>query len=129
VNHHCSPDDPRKLAVLAIAAATLALIAASPADAADYAPLNCAAARSPTEHAICSSYTLGQLEARMATLYEWTTTLVAMGQRGDIGDAQRAFVGIREACGAEIACIRNAYDARIAQLEAVMRGVASHGPF
>ncbi len=33
-----------------------------------YAPLNCAAAHSPAERAICRNYALGQLEARMATL-------------------------------------------------------------
>lgn len=108
---------------------TFCLAAALPARAADYAPLNCAAARSPTERTICSRYPLGQLEARMATLYEWTTSLVAMGQRGDIQDAQRDFIRKREACGDKATCIRGAYDARIAQLEAVMKAVAGQGPF
>jgi uncharacterized protein len=120
---------PPVATAFAFAALALSLIAASPAGAADYAPLNCAAARTPTERAICGSYALGQLEARMATLYEWTTSLVAMGQRGDIGDAQRAFIATREACAADVNCIRNAYAARIAQLEAVMQAIASRGPF
>ena len=120
---------PAAFAALALAVLAFGLIAMSPAGAADYAPLNCAAARSPTERAICDSYALGQPEARMATLYEWTTSLVAMGQRGDIEDAQRAFIKTREACGAKLDCIRNAYDARIAQLEAVMQRVKSNGPF
>jgi uncharacterized protein len=72
----------------AAAALILCVAAASAARAADYAPLNCAAARTPTERTICRTYALGQLEARMATLYEWTTSLVAMGQRGDIQDGQ-----------------------------------------
>lgn len=127
MTNRLSIDHVRKPA--AFVALALGLVAGSPAGAADYTPLNCTAARSPTERAICGSYALGQQEARMATLYEWTTALVAMGQRGDIQDAQRAFIKTREACGARIACISNAYDARIGQLEAVMKGVASKGPF
>ncbi len=65
----------------------------------------------------------------MATLFEWTTSLVAMGQRGDIHDAQRAFFKQREACGAKVACIRRAYDARIAELQAAMKRIASNGPY
>ena len=60
--------------------------------AGDYAPLNCAKASSPAEHAICKSYPLGQREARMATLYGVATSLVAMGQRGNIEDAQRTWL-------------------------------------
>jgi len=113
-----------------IAAATLvACLAAGSAQAADYAPLACARARTPTERTICRNYALGQQEARVATLFEWTMSLVAMGQRGDIGDAQRAFIKQREACGSRVACIRAAYDARIAALETVMKTIASHGPF
>jgi uncharacterized protein len=103
--------------------------AVSSADAADYAPLDCAKARSVTEKAICSNYSLGQREARLATLYEWTTSLVAMGQRGEIQDSQRAFVSQREACKAKIACLQKLYDTRIGQLEAVMFRIKEKGPF
>lgn len=111
------------------AAMAATLLPAAPASAADYAPLNCAAAKSATERAICGNYGLGQMEARMATLYEWTTSFVAMGQRGDLQDQQRAFIAKREACGANAGCIRAAYDGRIAQLQAVMANVRSKGPF
>ena len=121
--------DIRKSAATLILCLVMGVAAAGASHAAGYAPLNCAAARSPTEHAICRHYALGQLEARMATLYEWTTSLVAMGQRGDIQDAQRAFIKRRAACGAKVSCIRRAYDARIAQLQAVMKGIARNGPF
>jgi uncharacterized protein len=119
--------DVRKTA--AVTVLVLCLVAASAAHAANYAPLDCAKARTPTERAICRNYALGQREARMATLYEWTTSLVAMGQRGDIEDAQRAFIKRREACGAKVACIRRVDDARIAQLEAVMKRISSGGPY
>ncbi len=101
----------------------------SPAHAADYAPLDCSKAASPTEKTICSDYGLGQLEARTATLFAITTSLVAMGQRGDIQDGQLAFIKERESCGANVACIRNSYRSRIKLLESVMDSVRSHGPF
>ncbi len=101
----------------------------SPADAAGYAPLDCGRASSPAEKTICSDYELGQMEARAATLFKITTSLVAMGQRGDIQDGQRAFISQREACRTDVACIKNIYRTRIKQLEAVMAGIASRGPF
>ena len=88
-----------------------------------------AAAKSATEKVICVNYGLGQLEARMATLYEWSTSFVGMGQRGDIQDAQRAFLKQRDACGRSIACMRRAYESRIGQLQAVMERVKEKGPF
>jgi uncharacterized protein len=101
----------------------------TPVSAADYAPLNCAAAASPSEKAICRNYGLGQLEARMATLYQWSTSFVGMGQRGDMQDAQRAFLKERASCGADIGCLRQAYDKRITQLQSVMENVREKGPF
>jgi uncharacterized protein len=114
---------PNIVIALAISAA-----ACSPAFA-DYAPLNCAKARSVPERVVCTNYELGQAEARVATLYDWTTALVAMGQRGDIQDAQRAFLKTRDACKANIRCLRSAYDARIKELDAVMASIRSKGPF
>lgn len=96
---------------------------------AEYAPLNCAKARTVTERVICGNYELGQSEARVATLYDLTTALVAMGQRGDIQDKQRAFLKTREACKANIRCLRNAYDARIKELDAIMTRIKEKGPF
>jgi uncharacterized protein len=97
--------------------------------AADYAPLDCANAASPTEKTICSHYGLGQSEARMATLYQWSTAFVGMGQRGDMLDAQRDFLKRREQCGADVACLRRIYETRIGQLQSVMEQVRARGPF
>jgi len=116
----------RRLAILACAALALA---AAPAHAADYALLNCGAASSVSEKTICKNYGLGQQEARMATLYQWATSFVAMGERGDIQDAQRAFLKERNACGANVACLRRVYDKRINALQAVMTRVMEKGPF
>lgn len=113
--------------VMLVFALCFALI--PPAEAADYAPLNCAKAGSSAERAICSDYGLGQQEARVATLFEITISLVAMGQRGEIQDQQRAFLKEREACTSSIPCLRNAYEARDKQLEAVLAQIRQRGPF
>jgi len=121
----------RRRTISLIPAALLALVLQGflPAAAADYAPLDCTKAKSPAERTICSNYDLGQFEARMATLFEWATSLVAMGQRGDIQDAQRAFITRRGACRSNINCLRNAYTDRIGELEAVMSRIKEKGPF
>jgi len=108
----------------------VSLFAASvQAQAADYAPIDCGKASSSAERTICRSYSLGQAEARMATLFGVVTSLVAMGQRADIGDAQRTWLKERNACGDDGACIARAYQSRIAALSANLDAIASHGPF
>jgi uncharacterized protein len=113
-------------AVIVLAVMVSAVV---PARGDDYAPLNCAAASSPAEKTICGNYELGQLEARMATLYQWGTSFVGMGQRGDLQDAQRVFIRQREGCGTDIVCLRRVYETRISQLQAVMERVRGQGPF
>ncbi len=123
-------DFVRKGRAAAFAVMCLAELAfGSPAMAADYHPMDCARANSPADRTVCGDYALGQSEARMAALYGVATSLVAMGQRGDIQDQQRAFIRSREACGANVDCIRAAYDARIGQLNGVIANIASRGPF
>ena len=100
-----------------------------PAIAADYAPLNCTRAKSAAEITICKTYALGQAEARMATLYSVATSLVAMGQRGDIGDAQTEFLKARGACRHDVACLTKVYSTRIGQLNQVIAAIASRGPY
>jgi uncharacterized protein len=115
---------------LTAGAVVLSLLAASvPARAADYAPIDCGKASSGTERAICRSYPLGQAEARMATLFGVVTSLVAMGQRSDIGDAQRKWLKERSACGDDSACIALAYQSRITALSSALDAIASRGPF
>jgi uncharacterized protein len=104
-------------------------VASVPARAADYAPIDCGKASSSAERTICRSYSLGQAEARMATLFGVVTSLVAMGQRADIGDAQRTWLKERNACGDDGACIARAYRSRITALSAALDAIASHGPF
>jgi uncharacterized protein len=105
------------------------LVASVPARAADYAPIDCSKASAPAERAICRSYPLGQAEARMATMFGVVTSLVAMGQRGDIGDAQRKWLKQRDACGDDSACLARAYQSRITALSSALDAIASRGPF
>jgi len=118
----------RRTVLMAMVASAAAGLAA-PAAATEYAPIDCARASSPSETAICANYVLGQDEARMATLYQWTTSLVAMGQRGALRDQQAVFLKDRAACGSDVKCIGQLYEARIDQLEAVMQRIRQHGPF
>lgn len=97
--------------------------------AAEYAPLNCDSAQTRSQKAICHSYKLGQDEARMATLYDVATSLVAMGQRGDIRDAQRAWIAEREGCGDDASCLAASYAKRIGALNGIISGIASRGPY
>lgn len=112
-------------AMMAIAVASLS----APANAADYAALECDKAKSPAERTICRNYDLGQSEARMATLFTITTSLVVMGQRGNIQDDQRKWLQSRDACGKNLGCLRESYARRIQELENVMAGIASRGPY
>lgn len=111
--------------------AGLAMLTVQPsfAQAEGYAPIDCGKAGSPSEHAICRNYALGQQEARLATLFGIATSLVAMGQRGDIQDAQREWLKKRESCGNDVACLAKAYEARIAVLNGVIGNIAKRGPF
>ncbi len=109
----------------------IAAIAISPslAFAAEYAPVTCSKAKSASEKAICKSYELGQADARMATLYGIATSLVGMGRRADIQEAQRNWLDTRDACGKRVACLKSAYETRIGALSKVIDDVVARGPF
>jgi uncharacterized protein len=82
-------------------------------------------AGSTTEYAICRSYPLGQADARMAALFGVVTSLVAVGQRGDIGDAQRRWSKERSACGDDSACIARAHQSHITALSSALDAIAN----
>jgi uncharacterized protein len=108
----------------------LSLLCASvPARAADYVPIDCSKASSPAERTICRSYPLGAGRSPHGDLVRLVTSLVAMGQRSDIGNAQRKWLEERDACADDAACIARAYQSHIAALSATLDVIASHGPF
>jgi uncharacterized protein len=119
-----------------LALSVIAGVAASPAAAADgptstvsYRPLECSNAASQPELAICRDYSLGQAEARMATLFGIANSLVAMGQRADIEDSQRQWLNTRNSCGKDTACLSRSYQSRIETLSTLVGSIAVRGPF
>jgi len=112
-----------------LAAASLAFTVDGLASAASYRPLDCNKAVSHSELTICRTYSLGQAEARMATLFGIVSSLVAMGQRADIEALQRQWLKKRELCGGDVTCLSQSYESRIGTLSAVVDSVAARGPF
>ena len=101
-------------------------MAPRPAAAASF---NCRQARAPDERAICADSLLDNRDVEMTVRYDMILRLVAMGQRGDLQDQQRAWLARRGACRGNRACLLRAYDSRIGQLKAVFDQIASRGPF
>jgi uncharacterized protein len=116
---------PLVMAVLLSATSALAASDCAPAAAS----FDCAKAMAPDELAICSTPALSAQDVRLATTYEILTRLVAMGQRGDMLDAQRAFLQARTACGGSVACISEAYRVRLVALDQALADLAARGPF
>ncbi len=116
----------KSLAALLLTTTLLVIGPIGPVAAASF---DCAKAASADEKAVCDDCNLAQKDVKMATLYDVLTNLVAMGQRGDIQDAQRSFLKTRADCGAKKHCIAEAYDARIGKLEAGLKEVYEGGPY
>ncbi len=108
-----------------VLAALAASLAASPRPClAEIASFDCVKAADPTETAICRTPSLGAKDIRMAAYYQlledappaWS----GMAYR-EFRDAQRGRQGDwiakeRDPCGGDVACLQQAYDARIAEL-------------
>ena len=105
------------------------LAASASVSASDYAPVDCSKANDPSLYAICNNYSLGQAEARMATLYGIAASLVAMGQRGELIETQRDWLAERDRCGDVTGCLHDAYARRIRRLNGVIDNIASRGPY
>jgi uncharacterized protein len=114
---------------LGIALVSVLCLAPRLGHAASYAPLDCAKAATAAETTVCKTYALGQEEARLATLFGVLTSLVAMGHRADIADAQRRWVFVREACGNNADCLSRVYQTRINELSQALDDLAKRGPF
>src|SRR5918995_4124842 len=119
-----------RLRVVLASAAVLFLGLAIPmkASAFDYAPINCSKAGPAAEVAVCRTYSLGQAEARMSTLYGTATALVAMGQRGAIADDQVRWLSVREACGGAGSCLGVGYPKRVGGVTRLPYGNVARGP-
>jgi uncharacterized protein len=103
-----------------------AIFLSVPAEAASF---DCTKARGADERAVCASRPLSEMDVEMAVRYQTLAGLVAMGTRGDMGDAQKAFLNQRRKCGANNACLTALYPARIATLKSDYAALQSRGPF
>lgn len=102
------------------------LLLTVPAKAASF---DCAKARTADERAVCASRTLSELDIEMAVRFETLAGLVAMGTRGDMGDAQRGFLASRRRCGSDARCLTALYNERIRVLKYEYQTLKRRGPF
>ena len=97
---------------------TLCLAAAASATPAAAASFNCAKAAAPDEIAVCADPGLSELDSEMGALwFAYSQVPMLMGMNGNRQDEARAFLAGRAACGANAACLRQAYVARIGALK------------
>lgn len=71
------------------------------------------------ETAICANRDLNDMDVKMATTFELITGLMPMGSRGVVQDGQVAWLSRRQACKADLACLRSAYAERLTQMKSV----------
>ncbi len=97
---------------------TVAVFAGLAGHTASAASFDCdAKTLQPDETAICANRDLNDLDVRMATEFKWLSGMYAMGVRGELQDQQTAWIKTRQACQADIACIRKAYEDRLKVFE------------
>ena len=114
---------------LPLLALGLAACLATPAAAASF---NCARAATPNEIAICANPELSALDSEMGGLwFAYSQFPMLMGMNGNRQDEARAFLAGRNACGANVPCLRQAYNQRIRVLRqnitAAMQNYCSAG--
>jgi uncharacterized protein len=93
------------------------------------ASFDCAKAQTADEKAVCADHHLNDQDVEMAVLYTQLKPLLGMGARGDMEDAQAAWLKRREACGDDRACLTKAYQERVLQLRGGFEALAKRGPF
>jgi uncharacterized protein YecT (DUF1311 family)/membrane-bound inhibitor of C-type lysozyme len=66
---------------------------------------DCSGRLNPTEARICANPELAELDRRMASAYSWLLGQLPPGRQGQLKQDQRAWLGRRNACGANDQCI------------------------
>lgn len=93
------------------------------------ASLDCAKAEAADEKAVCADQQLNDKDVETAVLYMQLKPLLGMGVRRDMEDEQAGWLRRHAACGADRACLSNAYQERIQQLRGGFEAPSKHGPF
>jgi uncharacterized protein len=100
--------------IVPVAGLAAAFLLPAPAEAASF---DCGRATKADEIAVCHSPSLSALDSEMGGLwYAYSRVPMLMGGNGNRGDAARAFLARRTACGRNTACLTAAYRARIEEL-------------
>jgi len=92
------------------------------------ASFDCKKAEAADEKAICADRELDDEDVEMSVLYTQLKPLIAMGARGDLEEAQAAWLKRRQACGSDRACLAKAYADRLLQLRTAFEELAKRGP-
>ncbi len=101
--------------ILTLAGAGYAPLSAMPASAASF---DCTKAARPEEKAICADRVLSELDTEMGALwFAFSRVPMAMGSNGARRDDAEQFLAARAKCGANVACLRPLYRARITTLK------------
>ncbi len=103
----------------------LALLVAAPA--AQAASFPCDKAQAPDETTICAERTLNDLDVEMAVRFGILKDVLAMGNRAKLQEDQEAWLAERRTCAADVACLRNAYEARLTVLRGVLAEFTKQG--
>jgi hypothetical protein len=120
----------RWIGLLAVATWTMGLHVSAHAQVASF---DCAKAATPTEHAICSTPSLGAKDVRMATYYEVlqhaspaVSGMAYREFRDNIHDEQTNWLKRqRDVCKRDASCLEQTYDQRIKALrDTLMKNVA-----
>lgn len=98
----------RIASLLAVSAAVFSLTA--PVEAASF---NCHRKLTHTEAAVCDNAKLSALDTSLSALYRRVLKIAAPIDRPFIVRDQVRWLGKRNACGANVGCIRSAYRERI----------------
>lgn len=93
------------------------------------ASVDCRYQLRPVETAICSTPVLAAMDIQMVTLFNTLNLLVKPEVGVDMAAKQQDFLKARESCGPEVNCIGQATAERISELDAILKDIASRGPY
>jgi uncharacterized protein YecT (DUF1311 family)/membrane-bound inhibitor of C-type lysozyme len=89
---------------------------------------NCAGRLKTTEARICANPMLATLDRKMAFSYSWLLGQLPPGQRGELKQDQRSWIGQRNGCGANDSCIEGQVLGRTAYLNEYLQPGSALAP-
>lgn len=107
---------------------SLALLFVLLGGSAEAASFPCDKAEAPDEKAICTHLPINDRDVEMATRFEILKAVLPMGGQSKLREDQETWLSERRTCGADVDCLRTAYDARLKVLRAVLSEFAKQGP-